>query len=196
MDFGTLVHAMALGTGLDEFAMSPKFDRRTKEGKLNAEAFDKENEGKIIINEEAWNTAKLCASSVLSSTPARKLIHSANIEKEIERELFGVQCKSKIDGYGEDFVFDLKTTNDIYSFKDEIKTYEYDTQLAFYDLMLGGKKDHFLIVVCKKEPFETIVFNVSSMIEVGIEKVKSVISFASSIVQGELIENNNDVVTL
>lgn len=202
MDFGSLVHAMVLGVGMDEFVKSPKFDRRTKKGKAKAKEFDQANEGKIAIDETEWLRAMECASSVMSTSKAAELINNSAKEEWIDFRYCdpheGIECKSKIDGYGKGFVYDLKTTSDIYSFDKVIKEYHYHTQLAFYGHAIGFpfELDYFLIAVNTKEPYECAVFNINSMIKEGQENIAKAIKYADQIVKGESFKNGSGVVVL
>ena len=58
--FGQLFHTMALQPEKlsEEFAVAPLVDRRTKEGKLAYNQFLIDNEGKVIIDENTFKTAK------------------------------------------------------------------------------------------------------------------------------------------
>jgi len=198
MNFGSLVHAMVLGVGMDEFVKSPKFDRRTTQGKSDYNEFVFYNEGKTLIDETEWLKAMECASSVMSTPHAKDLIDLSEKEKWIDFELDGYTCKSKIDGYGEGFVYDLKTTSDIYSFDKVIKEYHYHTQLAFYGHAIGRPLDldYFIIAISTKEPYECAVFNINSMIPEGNENIRKAIGYADQIVKGESFRNGTGVITL
>lgn len=198
MNFGSLVHAMVLGVGMEEFVKSPKFDKRKTADKEALEAFNKEHEGKIAINETEWLRAMQCASSVERSIPAKRLIDGSKKEQEFEFLLGDVKCKSKIDGFGDGFIYDLKTTSDLYNFKDVIKEYHYHTQLAFYGYALGFPRvlDYYLIAVNTSEPFECAVFNINSMIQEGRDNINKAIKFADMIVKGEEFGNPREIVIL
>ena len=66
LDFGTLAHTLFLEPEQfeNEFAIGPKFDRRTKAGKEEAAAWEAANVGKIIIDQEQLNGAKRIAENL------------------------------------------------------------------------------------------------------------------------------------
>ncbi len=197
MNFGSLVHAIVLGVGLEDFAKSPKFDRRTKEGKANAEEFARLNEGKIAIDETTWLEAQLCAQSVTQSHPAMSLLNKAtNREKEYSFKIGEIDCKSKIDADGDGFVLDLKTTSNIQGFREIITEYHYHTQLAFYGMALGNVKNYYLIAVSTKAPYECVVYNINSTIYEGKKNVEKALGYADMIVRGIEFGNSEEIITL
>ena len=123
----------------NEFVVSPKFDRRTKEGKEQYAAFEKEAEGKEIIDEEAYE--KLVAMrEMLYKTPfVKKLING-----EHEKSFFwtdkktGIKCKCRPDSFGmlgsQPICVDLKTTTDAETdaFMRSALKFNYDIQASHY----------------------------------------------------------------
>ena len=123
----------------NEFIVSPKFDRRTKEGKAAYEEFLKKAEGKDVINEETYQ--KLLEMQIaLYNTPFVKLLIKGEHEKSFfwEDEKTGIPCKCRPDSFGqikENYIcVDLKTTNDAetdHFMRDALK-FGYDIQSAHY----------------------------------------------------------------
>lgn len=156
LQFGRAYHKMMLEPDDfdNEFIVSPKFDRRTKEGKAAAEEFAKKAEGKEIINEETYQ--KLLEMQIaLYNTPFVKLL----IKGEHEKSFFwtdaetGIKCKCRPDSFGqvkEQYVcIDLKTTKDAetdHFMRDAIKL-GYDIQAYHY---CQGLEDTY------KKPFKFI----------------------------------------
>ena len=138
----------------NEFVVSPKFDRRTKEGKAAYEEFVKESEGKEVITEETYQ--KLLEMQIaLYNTPFVKLLIKGEHEKSFfwTDEKSGVPCKCRPDSFGEikgNYVcIDLKTTQNAETqafMRDAIK-YGYDIQAAHY---CEGLEIHY------KKPFKFI----------------------------------------
>ena len=64
----------------NEWIVAPKFDRRTKEGKEAAAAFEKQAEGKEVIDEETYTTL-LEMQKALYETPFVKLLIKGDHEK-------------------------------------------------------------------------------------------------------------------
>ena len=156
LQFGRAYHKLMLEPDDfdNEFIVSPKFDRRTKEGKAAAEEFAKKAEGKEVINEETYQ--KLLEMQIaLYNTPFVKLL----IKGEHEKSFFwtdaetGIKCKCRPDSFGqvkEQYVcIDLKTTKDAetdHFMRDAIKL-GYDIQAYHY---CQGLEDTY------KKPFKFI----------------------------------------
>ena len=141
LQFGRAYHKLMLEPeDFDkEFIVSPKFDRRTKEGKAAAEEFQKKAEGKEVINEETYQKL-LDMQKALYDTPFVKLL----IKGEHEKSFFwkdsetGIPCKCRPDSFGQikdNYVcVDLKTTKDAetdHFMRDALKL-GYDIQAYHY----------------------------------------------------------------
>ena len=117
LQFGRAYHKLMLEPDDfdNEFIVSPKFDRRTKDGKAAYEEFMKKAEGKEVINEETYQKL-LEMQKALYDTPFVKLL----IKGEHEKSFFWIDedtmipCKCRPDSFGqikdEFFCIDLKTT--------------------------------------------------------------------------------------
>ena len=123
----------------NEFAVSPKFDRRTKEGKAAYEVFLKNAEGKEVISEDTYQKL-LEMQMALYNTPFVKLLINGEHEKSFfwKDEVTGIPCKCRPDSFGkikDQYVcVDLKTTNDAetdHFMRDAIK-FGYDIQAYHY----------------------------------------------------------------
>lgn len=139
MLLGSLVHCLVLEPDEvnNRYAIVPKCDRRTKEGKAVYERFVTENDGCQVIKQETFDEAVAIACSVsLNETAAKILLSRKNVEHAIEFEIDGVECKSKIDLLtpGHHIVFDLKTTQNAKpdEFAKSVVSYGYHRQAAFY----------------------------------------------------------------
>ena len=141
LQFGRAYHKLMLEPDDfdNEFIVSPKFDRRTKEGKVAYENFIVLAEGKDVINEETYQKL-LEMQKALYATPFVKLL----IKGEHEKSFFwkdkdtGVKCKCRPDSFGqikEQYVcIDLKTTTnaETQAFMRDSMKYGYDIQAAHY----------------------------------------------------------------
>ena len=86
----------------NEFIVSPKFDRRTKDVKAAYEAFLAQAEGKEVINEETYQKL-LEMQAALYETPFVKLLIKGEHEKSffwVDEET-GIPCKCRPDSFGE-----------------------------------------------------------------------------------------------
>ena len=79
---GSALHELILEPELFEsnFAVSPKFDRRTKDGKAGYDLFELQNEGKTIINEDDMEMIRKMAESSLSNETFVELIKESHRE--------------------------------------------------------------------------------------------------------------------
>ena len=123
----------------NEFIVSPKFDRRTKDGKAAYEQFLQDAAGKEVIDEETYQTL-LEMQAALYDTPFVKLLINGEHEKSFfwTDEETGIKCKCRPDSYGQIkdqcICVDLKTTTNAETDKfmrDSLK-FGYDIQAAHY----------------------------------------------------------------
>lgn len=135
---GRALHCAALRPNdfANEFAVSAKFDRRTKAGKEAAEAFAALNVGKTVLDElEHAGVGAMVAA--MKQHNAANLIMSRVVKAErvYTAELFGVPCKCRVDALCADgMLVDLKTTTCAAprAFARSAVDYGYFLQMAFY----------------------------------------------------------------
>lgn len=118
---GTLLHLALLQPELyaKRVVLSQKFDRRTKEGKAAAAAFEKDLPDKAIIcDKDEKERIEAMALSVLAHPIAGDLIRSKYLRKELTGYFTcpksGVRCRIRLDGYevtpdGARTIVDLKS---------------------------------------------------------------------------------------
>lgn len=185
MLLGTVVHTLVLESDKfdAEYAISEKFDRRTKQGKADAAEFEDANAHKMVIDSDLHTQAKLMADNILKHPVARLLrlpsmIAEASIfYTDVETDL---DCRIRPDyhlppceqfPYG--LIVDLKTTdNASYSaFTRTIVNFGYHISAAMYCdgfmqmydtteppafLWLIGERDAPYAVVCYEPDFSTM----------------------------------------
>lgn len=161
--FGSLFHTLVLEPErLEiEFAIEPKINKRTNEGKALYEQFLDINKDKTIITEEMLDKAKIMKESLLKNKIAKKLI---NAKGDVEISLFWTDketktlLKARPDKIVDNIIIDLKTAltanpNNFYK-----KAYDlgYHRQayhfLTGYEECYGKKADGFIFIVIEKEP--------------------------------------------
>lgn len=133
---GDLVHSLLLEPEhfKDRYVISKPFDKRTKVGKEQYQAFIAENEGKIIVTEDNY----LLASNICDALSADETVKLATKSGCIEKSIYwqdkdtGVLCKARPDIWFERVIWDLKTTTDAdyYPFQKSTKKYNYYIQAA------------------------------------------------------------------
>ena len=122
-----------------EFVVSPKFDRRTKAGKADAEAFAADAGGRGIVDADEMESIDAMATAVWESTTARGLLRLADsFETVVSADIDGVPCKAKLDAVGDFALVDVKTTVSAAprAFARSCAEYLYHVQFAFYRAIL------------------------------------------------------------
>ena len=137
MKLGTLTHTLFFEPEkfAQEFAISPRFDKRTSIGKKAAEEFEADNEGKTILDEAQYARAKTI-SDAAKANPAVKdyLEEGGDAEVTMLWDQHRVPCKARVDFLSGDVMLDLKTCQDASpeGFARQIATYKYHLQAAHY----------------------------------------------------------------
>jgi len=191
MEFGTAVHTAILEP--DNFArdyvVAPKFDRRTKEGKAAAEAWEAENAGKTALTAEQMADIEQMVASVKQHAGAARLLSSGLAEMSgfwIDSES-GIECKCRPDFLAVEndtpeqvtAIVDVKTCSDAGadSFARAIAAFGYDVQAAFYTdgikELIGRTLPFYFIAIEKEPPYAAAVYLASEeMIDVGRKKYR------------------------
>jgi exodeoxyribonuclease VIII len=167
---GSAFHKLVLepDTFDKEFIVAPKFDRRTKEGKLAYNNFcELVQSGISVITEEQYDMIQGMRESILRNPYARKLING-NIEQSMYfvDDMTGVRCKVRPDVWrrvGDRVaIIDLKSTRSALpnNFARDVVKFNYDLQTYMYcygvSKVLGVPMeniDFVFIAVEKKLPY-------------------------------------------
>ena len=159
MRLGTIVHGLILepDTFRDQFAVMPKFDKRTKVGKQAAEEFEADNAGKIVIDEYTHETATAIATSVLKHPVVAQHMRGGNAEVSMLWDQYGVPCKARYDYMTGSAVLDVKTCSDASpeGFAKQIAKFQYHVQAAHYSAgfreVVGWDLDRFVFIAVETE---------------------------------------------
>lgn len=144
-----------------EYAIEPKFDRRTNAGKQAAADFAEMNSGKTLLTLAQYDTAQRVARAVRNHDVAKVFLEKGRAEQTFyfNDPDSGAPCKIRPDFISEsmNYIVDLKTTEDASAeaFGRNAYAYWYHTQAAFYmDGMYLNKiqPDGFLFIAVEKEP--------------------------------------------
>lgn len=156
---------------------SPKFDRRTKEGKVAAEEWDIQNKGALkydwfdsaAANQAALDRLNGMAESLRKKPSVRDLFQKGAAERSffVKDEQTNLYTKARTDWLTEDnIIVDIKTTaksakSDV--FQKTIFDYGYYLSLAWYcrvlSQVLKKKVDTCLLIAVEKTaPYESSVF--------------------------------------
>lgn len=143
-------------------AVSPKFDRRTKQGKADAEAFAAANVGKTIIDEADAEAINAMRESCLACPAVRQIIGaSGQCEATALWREAGVDldAKARFDriSFGAKCIADVKTARDASpeGFARACAQYQYHFSAAWYmrgALALTSHPFRFTWIALEKEP--------------------------------------------
>ena len=155
------------------YAVSPKFDRRTKKGKQDYEDFTNNNMLKTIISESDFELIEQITLKLMKDPLVKDLLQKGESEKIItwHNDHYEVDCKGMLDYHRPmaDMIIDLKTTKDASykGFMNSVKKFKYHKQAAFY--LDAVKACRFIIIAVEKTPpFSINVFEISdNMIDEG-----------------------------
>ncbi|WP_272962294.1 PD-(D/E)XK nuclease-like domain-containing protein [Alcanivorax jadensis] len=145
LDFGDAMHAVLLEPHRfeNEYVVAPKFDRRSKAGKAEAEAWEAANANRVQLTAEDGRKIALMRESVMAHPDARRLLDAeGDVESSIYWEEGGVLCRCRPDKAlpTHNFIVDVKTTADMAKFHFSARDYRYDVQDAYYS---SGYRHHF-----------------------------------------------------
>jgi hypothetical protein len=192
MQLGTAFHVALLEPDRlgETFVVAPKFDRRTKEGKAAAEAWEAENAGKTALTAEQMADIEQMVASVKQHAGASMLLGCGLAEMSafwIDQET-GIECKCRPDWLvtvedRQDWVtaiVDVKSCVDASAegFSRAIATLGYDVQAAFYTdgikALTGRTIPFYFIAVEKDAPYAVAAYKASDeVIEVGRSKYRA-----------------------
>lgn len=189
---GRYVHTLVLegiDTALAQYAISPKFDRRTKQGKLDAEAFEVANLGKQLVTEDDHDLAERLHAAVRANPIACDLLAQGAPEMTFRHEIIAampLQCRPDwysaepcrwSDGYS--YVVNLKTCDGINDFEKHAQKFGYFLSEAFARSVIadcvpdGRPTRHFFIVVDKQAPHGCAVFEAD---EITMDTARKVVT--------------------
>jgi exodeoxyribonuclease VIII len=164
MEFGSLVHAWILEPDSIEsrYLRIPKYDRRTKSGKAQAEEMERRAAEKNLtcVDYETWDLATKIKDAVYAHRAAKVILGQGEPEQGIlwTNPETGELCKARAD-WLRDFIVDVKTTEDASpaAFAKSIVNYRYCAQQRHY--CEGFEADRFVWIACEiRPPFAVAVY--------------------------------------
>lgn len=139
IDLGDALHAILLEPDrlASEFAIAPKMDMRTSDGKAAMKDFREDNTGKTILSADDYRQLVAMFDSVMAHPQARELIEADGVN---ERSFFwsdegtGFDCKCRPDKFipGRSLLVDVKSTPNIAKFSYAVEDYRYYVQDPWY----------------------------------------------------------------
>jgi hypothetical protein len=168
MILGELVHTMVLEPLLinERYVVSPTFDRRTKAGKEDYQAFTELAKGKTIVTEDMAAKATTMAKMAGENEAFQTLIEDSIVERSIyfTHQPTGLQVKCRPDSWNHTIVTDLKTSADASyrAFQSSASKFGYFLQAGMmYEALksLDIKMEKFVFAVIESsEPHCTAVY--------------------------------------
>jgi len=173
MKLGSAIHMDILQPQefLKHYAISPKFDKRTKKGKEDYAEFSKEHMFKTVISESDYELITEITLRVFNDKTIKTLLQQGEPEKIIQwhNEHYNLNCKGMLDYHRDGMIIDLKTTQDASynGFMRSVRKYKYHKQAAYY--MDAVKAYRFIIIAVEKTPpFSINIFEMGDdMIDEG-----------------------------
>jgi hypothetical protein len=150
-----------------QYAVSPKFDRRTKEGKVLAEAFELAAMGKTCLTEDQLEITKGVVESIKGHKIANGMLTGGEAEYSYYAtdSVTGLELKCKPDFYNMNALIDLKTCQDasVDGFARACANFGYHLQAAYYldvfNLANGTElKEFYFVAVETSKPFAVNTF--------------------------------------
>lgn len=186
---GTAFHTLLLEPDVfdAEYVLAPKFDRRTKQGKADAEAFALEHVGKQPLQADAWEQLHAMRDAVMAHPAARALLTGAAglAEQSVywNDPATGQLCRCRPDFWRQDgIIVDVKTADDASQdgFARAAYNWRYHVQHAFYVDGINTMRDQtsatdvqpvrafVFLVVEKKPPYAVAVYSLEpDAVELG-----------------------------
>lgn len=195
MRMGTILHSAILEpeSFANRVVYMPKFDRRSKVGKADYEAWRAQlPEHAIVVNEREKDVLVRMVTNCMKHPAARQLLAGSVKERSsyVFDEDLGIQLKARFDVDHEQagILADVKKVRCAKAdkFQRAIVDYRYHVQAAFYLSMAntlshalgrGVVYDQFVWILCESEPpYATAVYYATAeMLEVGSKEVTEAI---------------------
>lgn len=152
--FGHAVHCLALEPEkFDErFAVAPKVDRRTTQGKIDWAQYLSDSEGKEVLDDQTYQDAIACVQALNNHAEyAAIMAQPKEIEKPINFEFLGHQFKCKPDAviHSMRTIIDVKTIRDASpgAWEWDAADHGYHRQAVLYQKALEAKTgDHYRFI--------------------------------------------------
>lgn len=139
----------------------------------NTKVYKEMSGGELCLLQHEVDQIEVMRDKMLNNEVINKLI-TGNVEYEVPGiiEIENNMWKGKADiiNHDEKLIIDLKTTNDIQSFRYSAKRYNYDSQAYIYNKLFGYD---FLFIVVDKNTHQLGLFDVSDKFyQTGLDKVQ------------------------
>jgi hypothetical protein len=140
----------------------------------NTKVYKEMSGGELCLLQHEVDNIELLSDKVLSNKVCGDLIRGKNVEYETPgiAEIEGNMWKGKADiiNHEERLVVDLKTTNDINTFRNSAWKYNYDSQAYIYNALFGYE---LIFIVIDKNTHQIGIYDCSTeFLQRGFDKVQ------------------------
>ena len=140
----------------------------------NTKAYKEMSGGELCLLQQEVDAIDQLSEKVLTNKICSDLIRGKNVEYELPgiTEIEGNMWKGKADivNHDEKLIIDLKTTNDINTFKNSAWKYNYDSQAYIYNKIFGYE---LIFIVVDKNTKQIGLFDCSEdFLQRGLDKVQ------------------------
>ncbi len=140
----------------------------------NTKVYKEMSGGELCLLQHEVDNIELLSDKVLSNKVCYDLIRGNNVEYETPgvAEIEGNMWKGKADiiNHDEKLVIDLKTTNDINTFRNSAWKYNYDSQAYIYNKLFGYE---LIFIVIDKNTHQIGLYDCSTeFLDRGLDKVQ------------------------
>jgi hypothetical protein len=155
------------------FIVSPKFDRRTKDGKQKYEDFQLKADGKTILDEQEMEMIKQISVSAKMNRTFMELLEGSYYEVSCYTvdEVTGLKVRLRPDilPMSKNTVVDIKSCLDSSpkGFKSDVYSYDYSLTSAYY-LDFLGRENYVFAAMEKNAPYQTSLYVLSEkLLQIG-----------------------------
>jgi len=174
-------HVLELDTWEDRYVMMPDgIDRRTKQGKLEWEAFSVASTGRTVLSKADGQLIMRMGQAIYGHPAAAFLLQRPGQAEQTylwTDEATGLECKCRPDWMTTDgqLIVDLKTTEDASpaGFRKSVANFRYHVQAAWYldglERATGKRPEQFIFVCVEKKPPHAVAVYAASaeMVAIG-----------------------------
>ena len=142
---------------------------------------DANKRGITLLNKKDYQSTHVISETIRKHKQFRLLVSNGESEKTILKTASGLAVKGRLDYVNDEFIFDLKTTRNLESFRYDFFKYDYHVKMAWYqylDLLDTGRKLKKVIVIAasKENPVDVVFYNVNqNILDFGAQKYERLI---------------------
>lgn len=143
----------------------------------NSKAYREMSDGELCLLQQEVDNIELLTDTIMSNQICHDLIRGGDVTYEQPgiMEIEGAMWKGKADiiNHSEQLIIDLKTTNDIHTFKNSAWKYNYDSQAYIYSRLFGYD---MVFIAIDKNTKQIGIFDCSSdFLQRGLNKVQKAV---------------------